>query len=222
MTIDPSSIPSFGVPQPAQPVGPPPIIKPDQALVASLLDQMQLKHAVDDEGDLWAGWEGYRVFYMFRGEQQELFAVRSFYERPYPVEKKAEMLDLIDDWNRNTLWPKVYTHTHEDGVVRLIGEAQLMLGTGINIDLFASTVVHWTQAAIGFDGWLKEQLGLQQAVDGVGSPDDAAAEDAGTAEAAEAGAGEPKDVVDLELPAEDEKSDEKSDENDQKDDKNEA
>ena len=201
MTIDPSSIPSFGVPQPAQPVGPPPIVKPDQALVISLLDQMQLKHGVDDEGDLWAAWDGYRVFFMFRGEQQELFAVRSFYERGYPVEKKGEMLDLIDDWNRNTLWPKIYTHTDEGGLVRLIGESQIMLGTGINIDLFASTVIHWTQAAIGFDGWLKEQLGLQQAVDGV-----AAGEGEGEVDG-EGGIAESKaqDVVDVELPEDDEK-----------------
>ncbi|MGW4895360.1 YbjN domain-containing protein [Kitasatospora sp. NPDC004240] len=172
MSIDPSSIPSFGLPQGGQPgggqdrpAGPPPIIVPDQNLVIQLLDQMQLKHVVDDEGDLTAPWEGFRVYYMFRGEQKELFAVRAFYDRAYPLEDKAEILDLIDEWNRETLWPKVYTHTHEDGVVRLIGEAQMIVGTGVNLDYFVTTTANWTQAAVGFEQWIVERLGLQKDIE---------------------------------------------------------
>ncbi|MFJ9946453.1 YbjN domain-containing protein [Kitasatospora sp. NPDC091207] len=173
MSIDPSSIPSFGLPQGGQPggqggqpAGPPPIVVPDQALVTQLLDQMQLKHVVDEEGDLTAPWEGFRVYYMFRGEQKELFAVRAFYDRAYPLEDKAEILDLIDEWNRDTLWPKVYTHTHEDGVVRLIGEAQMIVGTGVNLDYFVTTTANWTQAAVGFEQWIVERLGLQKEIEG--------------------------------------------------------
>ncbi|MDH6138038.1 MULTISPECIES: YbjN domain-containing protein [Kitasatospora] len=186
MSIDPSSIPSFGVPQPpagggGRPAGPPPIVVPDQNLVTQLLDQMQLKHVVDEEGDLVAPWDGFRVYYMFRGDQKELFAVRAFYDRPYTLEQKGEILDLIDEWNRETLWPKVYTHTHEDGVVRLIGECQMIIGTGVNIDYFITTTANWTQAAVGFEQWIVERLGLQEdieEIDGEGGPDgDGPAED---------------------------------------------
>ncbi|NUR05155.1 MAG: YbjN domain-containing protein, partial [Streptomyces sp.] len=54
MSIDPSSIPNFGgqpEPQPQGPAGP---VVPDQDLVKQLLDQMELKYVVDDEGDLAA------------------------------------------------------------------------------------------------------------------------------------------------------------------------
>ncbi|MER5637763.1 YbjN domain-containing protein [Kitasatospora sp. NPDC002227] len=177
MSIDPSSIPSFGVPQPPQggqpgggPAGPPPVIVPNQDLVVQLLNQMQLKHVVDEEGDLTAPWDGFRVYYMFRGEQKELFAVRAFYDRAYPLEDKHEILDLIDEWNRETLWPKVYTHTHEDGVVRLIGEAQMIVGTGVNLDYFVTTVANWTQAAVGFEQWIVERLGLQKDIEGEAGP----------------------------------------------------
>ena len=163
MSIDPSSIPSFGAPQPAQP----PIIRPDPQLVAQLLDQMGLKHGIDDEGDLGASWEGFRVYFMFRGEQKELFAVRAFYDRAYPLEGKGELLDIIDEWNRDTLWPKIYTHTHDEGILRLIGESQMITGTGVNLDYFAGTLANWIQAAIGFNGWLTERLGLQEDVGSV-------------------------------------------------------
>jgi hypothetical protein len=169
VSIDPSSIPSFGMPPQrpggGQPNAVPPVAVPDQELVKQLLDQMQLKHVVDEEGDLTAPWENFRVYYMFRGEQNELFAVRSFYDRPYPIEQKGEILDLIDEWNRDTLWPKVYTHTHEDGVVRLIGESQMIVGMGVNLDYFVATTANWTNAAVGFEQWMAERLGLQQEVE---------------------------------------------------------
>jgi Putative bacterial sensory transduction regulator len=162
VTIDPSSIPNFGAqPNPQQgPGGGSPVVQPDQDLVKQLLDQMELKYVVDDDGDLAAPWEGFRVYFMFRGDNKELFAVRTFYDRAYALDTKANLLEVIDEWNRDTLWPKVYTHTHDDGVVRLIGESQMILAGGINLEHFISTTASWVQASIGFDTWLTERLGL--------------------------------------------------------------
>src|SRR4051794_40507817 len=76
VSIDPSSIPNFGgQPNPQQGSGGSPVVQPDQDLVKQLLDQMELKYVVDDDGDLAAPWEGFRVYFMFRGDNNELFAV---------------------------------------------------------------------------------------------------------------------------------------------------
>ena len=180
MSIDPSSIPSFGVPQPQpQPAGqdgPPPVVVPDQNLVKQLLDQMELKHTTDEEGDLVAPWEGFRVYFMFRGEQKELYAVRAFYDRPHPIESKTELLEALDEWNRETLWPKVYTHTHDDGVVRVIGESQMIVGMGVNINYFIAMTANWTQSAVQFDQWLANRLGLVKDVDEESGEGDGGAE----------------------------------------------
>ncbi|MEO3972499.1 YbjN domain-containing protein [Streptomyces sp. CAU 1734] len=180
MTIDPSSIPNFGgqpQPQAAGPAGP---VVPDQDLVKQLLDQMELKYVVDDEGDLAAPWEEFRTYFMFRGEDdQQVFSVRTYYDRPLPVEERAKILEVIDGWNRLTLWPKVYTHLHEDeeggATIRLIGEAQMLIGTGVALEHFVSSTVSWVRAAIEFDKWLVEQLGLAPASEeSDDKPDDAA------------------------------------------------
>lgn len=163
VSIDPSSIPNFGGQQPNPQQGPgggAPVIQPDQDLVKQLLDQMELKYVVDDDGDLAAPWEGFRVYFMFRGDNQELYAVRTFYDRSYSIDTKGEMLEVIDEWNRDTLWPKVYTHTHDDGVVRLIGESQMVVTGGVNLEHFVSSTASWVQASIAFDQWLTERLGL--------------------------------------------------------------
>ncbi len=167
VSIDPSSIPNFGAQPQPQPAGPPPgPVVPDQDLVKQLLEQMELKYVVDDEGDLAAPWEEFRTYFMFRGEaEQQVFSVRTFYDRPHPVEDRMKILESIDDWNRRTLWPKVYTHLHEDeqggATVRLIGEAQMLIGTGVSLEHFVSSTVSWVRASIEFDKWLVEQLGLE-------------------------------------------------------------
>ncbi|MFD5035007.1 YbjN domain-containing protein [Streptomyces sp. NPDC058220] len=176
MSIDPSSIPNFGgqpQPQGAGPAGP---VVPDQDLVKQLLEQMELKYVVDDEGDLAAPWEEFRTYFMFRGEEdQQVFSVRTFYDRPHPIADKSKILDAIDDWNRRTLWPKVYSHIHEEGdgppTVRLIGEAQMLIGMGVSLEHFVSSTVSWVRASIEFDKWLVEQFGLAPADE---KPDDEA------------------------------------------------
>ena len=106
---------------------------------------------------------------MFRGEgDQQVFSVRTFYDRPHQIDEKPALLETIDDWNRRTLWPKVYTHSHEGeegeaGSVRLIGEAQMLIGTGVSLEHFVSSTVSWVRASIEFDKWLLERLGLAPA-----------------------------------------------------------
>jgi hypothetical protein len=59
VSIDPSSIPNFGGQQGPTPNGPtgPAVGVPNQELIKQLLDQMELKYAVDEEDDLLAPWE---------------------------------------------------------------------------------------------------------------------------------------------------------------------
>jgi hypothetical protein len=176
VSIDPSSIPDFGGKPEQGPEGPPPgPVIPDQDLVKQLLDQMELKYVVDEEGDLAAPWEQFRTYFMFRGEkEQEVFSVRTFYDRPHSIEEKFRLLEAVDDWNRRTLWPKVYSHTHDDGSVRFIGEAQMLIGTGVSLEHFVSSTVSWVRAAIEFDRWVVEQFGLEKDVDSAtdDNPDD--------------------------------------------------
>ncbi|MDJ0382529.1 YbjN domain-containing protein [Streptomyces sp. G-G2] len=192
MSIDPASIPNFGGQPEPQATGPAGPVVPDQDLVKQLLEQMELKYVVDDEGDLAAPWEDFRTYFMFRGEdEQQVFSVRTFYDRPHAIEEKHQLLEAIDDWNRRTLWPKVYSHTHDDGSVRLIGEAQMLIGTGVSLEHFVSSTVSWVRASIEFDKWLLEQFGLEKDVDSADKSADAGkSEKKDSAEGAEGAEGD--------------------------------
>ncbi|MFB9836211.1 YbjN domain-containing protein [Actinoallomurus acaciae] len=167
MSTDPSSTPNLeGDAQPQQWAGPAGPVIPDQELVKELLDQMELKYVVDDEGDLAAPWTTFRTYFMFRGERdQQIFSVRTFYDRRHSIEDKPRLLETIDDWNRRTLWPKVYSDTHDDGVVRLISENQMIVGTGVSLEHFVASTVSSVRAAIEFEDWLVKRLGLNPEID---------------------------------------------------------
>ena len=95
MSIDPSSIPNFGGQPDPEPTDPRAAVVPDQDLVKQLLDQMELKYVVDDEGDLAAPWEEFRTYFMFRGEEdQQVFSVRTFYDRPHTIDEKPQLLEV--------------------------------------------------------------------------------------------------------------------------------
>ncbi|MDX2709943.1 YbjN domain-containing protein, partial [Streptomyces sp. PA03-6a] len=57
MSIDPSSIPNLDDQPDPQPGPTGNLVIPDQDLVKQLLEQMELKYVVDEEGDLAAPWE---------------------------------------------------------------------------------------------------------------------------------------------------------------------
>lgn len=152
-------------------------VVPDQELVTQLLDQMELKWVVDDEGDLVAPWESFRTYFMFRGEgEQQVYSVRTFYDRPHADADRALLVDATDDWNRRTLWPKVYTHEHDDGTLRLVGETQMLIGAGVGLEHFVSSTVSWVRAAVEFDKWLVEALSLTavEVSDEIAASDDSA------------------------------------------------
>lgn len=159
------------------------MVIPDQDLVKQLLEQMELKYVLDEEGDLAAPWEEFRTYFMFRGEEdQQIFAVRTFYDRPYSIEDKPQLHEALDDWNRRTLWPKVYTHTHDDGTVRLIGEAQMLIGLGVGLEHFVSSTVSWVRASIEFEKWILEALGLEKDADSTDGDSDGDDEGDGAAQ----------------------------------------
>ncbi|MGW2562285.1 YbjN domain-containing protein [Streptomyces sp. NPDC001514] len=142
---------------------------PDQTVLQQLLDQLQLKHTIDDEGDLLAPWADFRIYLMFRGsEEQQVFSVRTFYDRPFPPEDRPQLLEWVDEWNQRTLWPKVCTYTPDDGQIRLVGEVQTLIGTGVDPQHFVACTVSWIQGSLEFDRYLAQRLGLP--FDGLGMP----------------------------------------------------
>lgn len=157
MSTDPSAFryitPGTGRPQPARPA----VLGNDA--VVRVMEMLELKHVTDDDGDICAPFEDFRIYYMFRGEDDERsFAVRTFYDTDFPLTAKPDMLDVADEWNRRMLWPKAYTHTTDSGVLRMISETQMPVIQGTSAEHFTTCAVAWTHAAVDFSDWMLKEM----------------------------------------------------------------
>jgi hypothetical protein len=139
----------------------PSIVQPDKDLIKEILVELDLEHDIDSEGDLAIITPALTIYFLFGGEG-ELFTVRTFYERLYSVEEKLTLLPALNEWNADTLWPKVYTFTADSGLMRSIGDSQLYIGAGVTREHLTTVIAHWIKSAIRFHRWLTDRLAYDE------------------------------------------------------------
>lgn len=143
------------------PVTPSPaVVRPDQELIKEILDELDLEHTLDAEGDLAISTAELTIFFLF-GSEGDLFTVRTFYDRHYSVDEKPMLLTALNEWNADTMWPKVYAFTPDSGVIRVIGDSQLYIGAGVTREHLSTVVAHWVRFAIRFHRWLTDRLAFE-------------------------------------------------------------
>ncbi|MEW9529921.1 YbjN domain-containing protein [Microbispora sp. NPDC049125] len=138
----------------------PAVVQPDQELIKEILDELDLEHTLDAEGDLAISTAALTIFFLF-GSEGDLFTIRTFYDRHYSVDEKPMLLTALNEWNADTMWPKVYAFTPDNGVIRVIGDAQLYIGAGVTREHLTTVIAHWVRFSIKFHRWLADRLAFE-------------------------------------------------------------
>jgi len=89
--------------------------------IIDVLDSLEMRHGVDDDGDIGGYWGGHLFFFFRMGRSQEYLQVRGRWNRTVGVDRFAEVVDLVNAWNAEKLWPKGYVR-REDEVVGVYAE----------------------------------------------------------------------------------------------------
>ncbi|HWS58834.1 MAG TPA: YbjN domain-containing protein [Actinotalea sp.] len=84
----------------------------------------------DEEGDLTGTWDGDRFWFLTLGEDREILQVRGRWRRTLPSDERTAALLVVNDWNRERIWPKTYLRV-EDDAVALYGEVSTDLEHGV-------------------------------------------------------------------------------------------
>lgn len=72
---------------------------------------------IDPEGDVGGQWDD-NLFYFFRmGEAREVLQVRGQWKRALPRDREAELYRVLNELNRDLVWPKLYAREEEEGLV---------------------------------------------------------------------------------------------------------
>lgn len=108
----------------------PAVVQPDRDLLEEILDELDIEHTTDTEGDLTISTAHLTIYFLFGGEG-DMFTVRALYVRQYSVDDKRMLLTALNEWNADTMWPKVYTFTQDNGLMRVVGDSQIYVGAGV-------------------------------------------------------------------------------------------
>ena len=85
--------------------------------LARLFDETEVSYGRDPEGDLGGYWDDHLFTFWHAGEEGEFFQVRGRWMRGVPESEFARVLEFVNDWNRDKLWPKAYAEAYESQVI---------------------------------------------------------------------------------------------------------
>lgn len=106
--------PRAEAPRPPAPERPTPV---SRARVEAYLDAHGYHYTSDPDGHLTGSWEGNRFWFLLIGDQQEILQVKARWPRALPLAARLPVLQAVNDWNRDRVWPKVYARTEDSGLV---------------------------------------------------------------------------------------------------------
>ena len=94
---------------------------------------------IDDDGDVTGTWDGNRFWFLLLGDHEEILQVRGRWSTTVPVAARLALLQTVNDWNRERIWPKVYTREEGAGLA-LYAEVSVDFEHGATEEQLAQTV----------------------------------------------------------------------------------
>ncbi|WP_423465162.1 YbjN domain-containing protein [Promicromonospora sp. MS192] len=103
------------------------------------LSRRGYRFRIDDDGDVTGTWDGNRFWFLLLGEHDEILQVRGRWAGALPPAARLAVLQAANDWNRERIWPKVYTR-EEGGGLALYAEVSVDFEHGATEEQLAQTV----------------------------------------------------------------------------------
>lgn len=100
--------------------------------IAQILRADGAHFGVDDDGDCIGFWQLRMFLFVLYGETPAFLQIRGTWSREASIERLDEILDFINDWNTERIWPKAYARVRDDGAVSVSAEVAVDLEKGGN------------------------------------------------------------------------------------------
>ncbi len=107
--------------------------------VAEDLARRGYKFRLDGEGDVTGTWDGNRFWFLLLGDRGEILQVRGRWSGTVAPQARLSVLQAVNDWNRDRVWPKVYVREESDGLA-LYAEVSVDFEHGATDEQLAATV----------------------------------------------------------------------------------
>lgn len=120
--VDPAALPA--------PEDDPHVVEPiTSARVERALRRHGYRYATDPAGMLRGNWDGNGFTIDLVGSPATVLQVRGTWSRALDPDLAPGLAQVVNDWNRDRIWPKVYTRT-VNGRIRVHSEVSVDMGPG--------------------------------------------------------------------------------------------
>ncbi|MCA5893183.1 YbjN domain-containing protein [Isoptericola sp. NEAU-Y5] len=107
--------------------------------LADDLERRGYRFRTDADGDVTGTWDGNRFWFLMLGDHSEILQVRGRWAGTVPTQARLSVLQAVNDWNRERVWPKVYTRA-EGEALALYAEVSVDFEHGATDEQVAATV----------------------------------------------------------------------------------
>lgn len=99
--------------------------------IKSVLERLEIAYSVDSDGDVGAGWEAGSFFFLVEGQSEELLCVRGQWRARLTPSEYGQAIEVCNDWNRETRWPKTYARHADEDTVAINAELNIDFEQGV-------------------------------------------------------------------------------------------
>jgi len=85
--------------------------------VAAALGSMDCQFGRDEDGDCFGNWDGHTFRFFCVGNEGEIFTVRSFWNPEPPLDMQPQVLQELNQWHGERIWPKAYVNEYNSKLI---------------------------------------------------------------------------------------------------------
>jgi hypothetical protein len=110
------------------------------------------------DGDFAGNWDHNTFYFFVAGEDHEILTIRGDWSQRMPIELRAELLLALDEWHRDTRWPKGYTHVDDEGRLWISAELSMDWENGLTDGQLHQMVVCAISTSLSLFEYLAERF----------------------------------------------------------------
>lgn len=98
--------------------------------MAEYMQREEYSYDLDSDGDVMTGFKKHGFYLLANGAEDEVLTVRGRWNRSLPADQRYALLDALNDWAVERIWPKGYVREDDDGTLAVFGEFSVDLEDG--------------------------------------------------------------------------------------------
>ncbi|MCL2788971.1 MAG: YbjN domain-containing protein [Micrococcales bacterium] len=126
--------------------------------IEAVLKAHDWTYHIDSDGDVGGLWDNSIFFFSQLGQQKEILQVRGRWHQSQPIERRADIRALIDEWHDTKIWPKGYTKVDDQGKCWVFGEHSVDWEHGVADKQLDLTICSSLVTTLGMFEFLGERL----------------------------------------------------------------